>query len=258
MKTGRRRMGALAWLACSRASVALRLEPCCEKSRTGQGEGWRPPGLRCSGEVPPGNSEPAVSPLTSWAPQPPPGLAVLHRCPCKTGPTLRLARCPPPSSWHPAIHTQPVFTAFLESGVLNGASSPRKDKDWRGYRHSLGEPRGIPLTQPSGGTLRSAAGAGPTEGLARGAPWGRDTPGEETPPPGRLSPKRPLRSPAARVSLPLASILPSWPPPVSGIPCAPWEPSHRQILTLSEPVSLCSFCDQILLYLPKDRLGSNF
>lgn len=67
-----------------------------------------------------------------------------------------------------------------------------------------------------------------------------------------LRSQRHLRSPEAllRPALPAS-------PPERDSP-RPWEPSRRQILTLSEPVRLCSFCDQILLYLPKDRLGSNF
>lgn len=54
-------------------------------------------------------------------------------------------------------------------------------------------------------------------------PWGTDSPGGE--PPCGLSSPPSLCSPAAHVSLRLASALPSRPPPVSGIPCAPWEPS---------------------------------
>lgn len=248
----------------------------------------------------------------SHAPQPLPGLIVLHRHLCKTGPTLGLDGFPPPSGQCPAILTLQVFTAFLESRVLSrGGFSPRGHQamsgaiscgpDWcgRAGEHILGG-QAAPTTnsdpadnteaekhgrRASGhlssipGRLDHCRGWGvgasrvlpsessvystgvdhePTQGIAgpraqpgrtlgdiphtalsrdlqvcswhwpnrgsrRGTPGGQTTL-EESPPCGLSSPPS-LCSPAAHVSLRLASALPSRPPPVSGIPCAPWEPS---------------------------------
>lgn len=125
----RRRMGALAWLACSRGSVALRLEPWWGKSRIGQGEGWRPPALRPSGKVchvgtvsrPCGRSRPVLrSPHPAWLSR-----TDAHPKPARHSDWLD-SPLPPASTQ--TIHTQQVFTAFLESRVLNqGAASPPED-----------------------------------------------------------------------------------------------------------------------------------
>lgn len=151
---------------CGLEVVALRGES-PEQSR----EGWKPPALKPSGKVSCGNGELAPWPLMSHAPQPLPGLIVLHRHLCKTGPTLGLDGFPPPSGQCPAILTLQVFTAFLESRVLSrGGFSPRGHQamsgaiscgpDWcgRAGEHILGgQAAPTTVTQPTTLRRRSTA-----------------------------------------------------------------------------------------------------